>query len=247
MCKEQLLSLCPFRSCSVCVSTTPVEKTAMTAALVTIRWLGTQELSLRETPVKVCKTNNRKVYKKWHHYLPLTLFLCLTCLSECNCHNKAVDCFYNQTVSELSLSLNTRGLLKGGGVCINCQQNTAGVNCETCRDGYYKPSEVRTYPSISPSMHLLPLIFTVMKVTSQWEKSWHLSTLWHTSAPPGDPKMFSGQRGYTGLCFPEGSGSVPKYHVKKTSRGRCWGRQIFLCEGVVALPQALPRRWRSSS
>ncbi|XP_047423850.1 laminin subunit alpha-1 [Mugil cephalus] len=67
-----------------------------------------------------------------------------TC-EKCNCHNKAVDCFYNQTVAELSLSFNTHGVRQGGGVCINCQQNTAGVNCETCRDGYYRPAEVSPY------------------------------------------------------------------------------------------------------
>ncbi|XP_078018932.1 laminin subunit alpha-1 [Epinephelus lanceolatus] len=64
-----------------------------------------------------------------------------TC-EKCNCHNKADDCFYNQTVSELSLSLNIHGVHEGGGVCINCQQNTAGINCETCVAGYYRPAEV---------------------------------------------------------------------------------------------------------
>ncbi|KAM6908341.1 laminin subunit alpha-1 [Lycodopsis pacificus] len=67
-----------------------------------------------------------------------------TC-EECNCHNKAVDCFYNQTVSELFLSLNTRGIREGGGVCITCQQNTGGINCETCSAGYYRPAEVSPY------------------------------------------------------------------------------------------------------
>ncbi|KAI3355620.1 hypothetical protein L3Q82_018448 [Scortum barcoo] len=67
-----------------------------------------------------------------------------TC-EKCNCHNKAVDCFYNQTVSELSLSLNTRGVRQGGGVCIDCQHNTAGINCETCTAGYYRPAEVSPY------------------------------------------------------------------------------------------------------
>ncbi|XP_030612396.1 laminin subunit alpha-1 [Archocentrus centrarchus] len=67
-----------------------------------------------------------------------------TC-EKCNCHNKSRDCYYNQTVSDLSLSLNTHGVYQGGGVCIDCQQNTAGINCETCMDGYYRPAEVSPY------------------------------------------------------------------------------------------------------
>uniref|UniRef100_H3D7M5 Laminin, alpha 1 n=1 Tax=Tetraodon nigroviridis TaxID=99883 RepID=H3D7M5_TETNG len=67
-----------------------------------------------------------------------------TC-EKCNCHNKATDCFYNQTVAELSLSLDLHGLRRGGGVCVSCQQNTAGVNCESCVDGYYRPAEVSPY------------------------------------------------------------------------------------------------------
>uniref|UniRef100_A0A3B4WWD7 Laminin subunit alpha-1 n=1 Tax=Seriola lalandi dorsalis TaxID=1841481 RepID=A0A3B4WWD7_SERLL len=60
-----------------------------------------------------------------------------TC-EKCNCHNKAIDCFYNQTVSEFFLSLNLHGVRQGGGVCIDCQQNTFGINCEMCRDGFYR-------------------------------------------------------------------------------------------------------------
>uniref|UniRef100_A0A671TW87 Laminin, alpha 1 n=1 Tax=Sparus aurata TaxID=8175 RepID=A0A671TW87_SPAAU len=67
-----------------------------------------------------------------------------TC-EKCNCHKKAFDCFYNQTVADLSLSLNTHGVYQGGGVCIDCQQNTAGINCETCAAGYYRPAEVSPY------------------------------------------------------------------------------------------------------
>uniref|UniRef100_A0A3B5KXW9 Laminin EGF-like domain-containing protein n=1 Tax=Xiphophorus couchianus TaxID=32473 RepID=A0A3B5KXW9_9TELE len=44
------------------------------------------------------------------------------------------------TVSDLGLSLNRHGVRQGGGVCVDCQQNTTGTNCENCRDGYYRPS-----------------------------------------------------------------------------------------------------------
>ncbi|KAK9952854.1 hypothetical protein ABG768_016886 [Culter alburnus] len=67
-----------------------------------------------------------------------------TC-EKCNCHNKADDCYYNQTVADLRLSLNTQGRFVGGGVCVNCSQNTAGVNCQTCADGYYRPHQVSPY------------------------------------------------------------------------------------------------------
>ena len=149
------------RNCSVCVSTTPVEKTVMNAALVTISSHGNLEPSLRETPVKV--RNTRKMEKLLSVFKSLYSNTCLplTCLSlpasGCNCHNKAEDCFYNQTVSELSLSLNTHDIHQGGGVCINCQQNTAGINCETCRDGYYRPTEVLW---IIPQTHWGPLNIT---------------------------------------------------------------------------------------
>uniref|UniRef100_A0A9J7YT73 Laminin, alpha 1 n=1 Tax=Cyprinus carpio carpio TaxID=630221 RepID=A0A9J7YT73_CYPCA len=67
-----------------------------------------------------------------------------TC-EKCNCHNKAENCYYNQTVADLRLSVNTHGQLVGGGVCVNCSQNTAGVNCQTCADGYYRPHQVSPY------------------------------------------------------------------------------------------------------
>ncbi|XP_036620494.1 laminin subunit alpha-1 [Trichosurus vulpecula] len=67
-----------------------------------------------------------------------------TC-EECNCHNKTKDCYYDQSVADRKKSMNIAGHFKGGGVCVNCLQNTAGINCETCIDGYYRPHKVSPY------------------------------------------------------------------------------------------------------
>ena len=42
-------------------------------------------------------------------------------------------------------SINTEGVYEGGGVCINCQDNTAGTNCQHCKEGYYRPEDVSNY------------------------------------------------------------------------------------------------------
>uniref|UniRef100_A0A3P8V0J9 Laminin subunit alpha 2 n=1 Tax=Cynoglossus semilaevis TaxID=244447 RepID=A0A3P8V0J9_CYNSE len=68
----------------------------------------------------------------------LTRHIC----EKCNCHHKAEECYFNQTVADLSLSLDTHGQRRGGGVCIGCRDNTAGINCQTCVPGYYRPAEV---------------------------------------------------------------------------------------------------------
>uniref|UniRef100_A0ABM5GDG7 Laminin subunit alpha-1 isoform X1 n=1 Tax=Pogona vitticeps TaxID=103695 RepID=A0ABM5GDG7_9SAUR len=63
----------------------------------------------------------------------------------CNCHNKAGDCYYDQSVADEKKSINIYGQFKGGGVCINCTQHTTGINCERCSDGYYRPHKVSPY------------------------------------------------------------------------------------------------------
>ena len=40
-------------------------------------------------------------------------------------------------------SLNTEGVYEGGGVCVDCKHNTAGTNCQHCKEGYYRPKDVR--------------------------------------------------------------------------------------------------------
>ncbi|XP_046574379.1 LOW QUALITY PROTEIN: laminin-like protein epi-1 [Haliotis rubra] len=59
---------------------------------------------------------------------------------ECNCFNHSLECTYSSEVEAKNQSLNTTGQKNGGGQCINCQQNTAGVNCERCMPFYYRPA-----------------------------------------------------------------------------------------------------------
>ncbi|XP_028831523.1 laminin subunit alpha-3-like [Denticeps clupeoides] len=66
----------------------------------------------------------------------------------CQCHSHATDCYYDPEVERRKASLNIYGRYDGGGVCISCQHYTAGVNCEVCATGYYRPYGV---PRESPT------------------------------------------------------------------------------------------------
>ncbi|XP_035384872.1 laminin subunit alpha-2-like isoform X4 [Electrophorus electricus] len=77
--------------------------------------------------------------KPWMAGTFLTRHIC----EKCNCHGKSEECYYNQTVADGKLSLNINGVYEGGGVCVACSDNTAGINCQSCAAGYYRPREVR--------------------------------------------------------------------------------------------------------
>nr|XP_039257196.1 laminin subunit alpha-1-like isoform X3 [Styela clava] len=61
---------------------------------------------------------------------------------ECNCYGHADSCYYDENVEWRKESINMEGQRKGGGVCIDCQDHTAGINCDSCVDGYFRPTNV---------------------------------------------------------------------------------------------------------
>lgn len=85
--------------------------------------------------------------------------------SECNCHGKAEECYFNQTVADLSLSQDIHGQYKGGGVCIGCRDDTAGINCQSCVPGFYRPADVRNL-FMRVSLHYLNCCYLNMSAFS---------------------------------------------------------------------------------
>ncbi|CAH1775237.1 unnamed protein product [Owenia fusiformis] len=84
---------------------------------------------------KCCPKFNQK---PWQQGSAEDSFVC----EECNCYGHSDECVYNATIAEEKRSINIRGEYEGGGVCLNCKHNTDGPNCETCKDGFYRPSRV---------------------------------------------------------------------------------------------------------
>ncbi len=50
--------------------------------------------------------------------------------------------YYDEDVDQSGLSLDIFGNYQGGGVCTNCRDFTAGINCDTCENGFFRPEGV---------------------------------------------------------------------------------------------------------
>uniref|UniRef100_A0A3Q3WGN0 Uncharacterized protein n=1 Tax=Mola mola TaxID=94237 RepID=A0A3Q3WGN0_MOLML len=68
---------------------------------------------------------------------PATTYSANEC-EACNCHRHSFDCYYDPEVDQRRASLDVHGHYRGGGVCLNCQHHTTGVNCERCIPTYYR-------------------------------------------------------------------------------------------------------------
>nr|XP_026696566.1 laminin subunit alpha-5 isoform X4 [Ciona intestinalis] len=78
------------------------------------------------------------VQKAWRAAVPESTNQC----EACNCHGHSSECQYDEDVARRRLSIDLAGNYEGGGVCLNCLHNTAGINCEQCASGYWRPSSV---------------------------------------------------------------------------------------------------------
>ncbi|XP_044207309.1 laminin subunit alpha-5 isoform X2 [Thunnus albacares] len=68
---------------------------------------------------------------------PATTYSANEC-EPCNCHRHSFDCYYDPEVDHKRGSLDIHGHYRGGGVCLNCQHHTTGINCERCIPTYYR-------------------------------------------------------------------------------------------------------------
>ncbi|XP_037629113.1 laminin subunit alpha-5 isoform X3 [Sebastes umbrosus] len=68
---------------------------------------------------------------------PATTYSANEC-EPCNCHRHSFDCYYDPEVDQKRGSIDLHGHNRGGGVCLNCQHHTTGVNCERCIPTYYR-------------------------------------------------------------------------------------------------------------
>uniref|UniRef100_A0A1I8EZU5 Uncharacterized protein n=3 Tax=Wuchereria bancrofti TaxID=6293 RepID=A0A1I8EZU5_WUCBA len=73
--------------------------------------------------------------KMWQRSKEGAEFVC----EPCNCHGHSEECVYEKELDRMHSSLDIHGNYDGGGRCLNCRDNTEGINCNKCIFGYYRP------------------------------------------------------------------------------------------------------------
>ncbi|VBB28863.1 unnamed protein product [Acanthocheilonema viteae] len=73
--------------------------------------------------------------KMWQRSKEGAEFVC----EPCNCHGHSKECVYEKELDRMHSSLDIHGNYDGGGRCLNCKDNTEGINCNKCIFGYYRP------------------------------------------------------------------------------------------------------------
>ncbi|KAM3726093.1 Laminin-like protein [Dirofilaria immitis] len=73
--------------------------------------------------------------KMWKRSKEGAEFVC----EPCNCHGHSEECVYEKELDIMHSSLDIHGNYDGGGRCLNCRDNTEGINCDKCIFGYYRP------------------------------------------------------------------------------------------------------------
>ncbi|CAH0547109.1 unnamed protein product [Brassicogethes aeneus] len=80
-----------------------------------------------------CSGFEQKAWRQSKHNDP---FKC----EPCNCFNHSNECYYDKEINKKRSSLDIFGKYEGGGVCQNCQHNTEGINCNKCKDKFFRPN-----------------------------------------------------------------------------------------------------------
>ena len=125
-------------SCSVSVCGGCVDDIHGVVIIRFIWWMHTNHYSTKPTNLALGP----------HHYRCLLLllaghYICVcVCVTACQCYGHSTECEYNAEVAANKSSVDIHGEMIGGGVCQDCRHNTAGINCEQCRDGFYRPFNV---------------------------------------------------------------------------------------------------------
>ncbi|XP_034151886.1 laminin subunit alpha-5 isoform X3 [Esox lucius] len=87
---------------------------------------------------------------------PATTYNANVC-EPCNCNRHSYECYYDPEVDQRGASVDMEGHSRGGGVCMECQHHTTGVNCERCVPTYYRSpdhtldSPLACSPCVCPS------------------------------------------------------------------------------------------------